>query len=112
MNKFKQYLMESKVKMKPGLHQIDNQIEKYIEKIEKEIDKIDDNPIFQKKINQLLVDLSKEHSEFIMALRSVVAALDRGAQVVPKVKPEANVKGVKQDEFEDGEQEENMEVEE
>jgi len=80
--KFKQYLVEGKAKMKPKLHKLDNTIEKFIEDIEKQIDDIEDNPVFQRKINQLLVDMSKEHSEFIMS---------------PLRKPEAVVKGVKQD---------------
>jgi len=95
--KFKQYLVEGKAKMKPKLHKLDNTIEKFIEDIEKQIDDIEDNPVFQRKINQLLVDMSKEHSEFIMSLRAIVAALDRGAQMIPLRKPEAVVKGVKQD---------------
>jgi len=110
MNRFKQYLTESKVKIKPKLHVLDDQIEKFIEFIEAEIDKVDDNPVFQRKMNQLLVDLSKEHSEFIMALRSIVAALDRGAQVIPKAKPEAISKGITPDDEEA--EEENIEKEE
>lgn len=110
--KFKQYLVEGKAKMKPKLHKLDNTIEKFIEDIEKQIDDIEDNPVFQRKINQLLVDMSKEHSEFIMALRAIVAALDRGAQVIPLVKPEAIAKGVKQDleQFQPNEDEEEIEV--
>ena len=85
--KFKGYLVEeSKPKLKPRLHLLDDKIEKFIEDIEGRIDKVEDNPVFQRKMNQLLVDMSKEHGEFILALRSVVAAMDRGGQVVPMLK--------------------------
>ena len=85
-DKFKDYLVEGKEKLKPRLHLLDDKIEKFIENIESRIDEIEDNPIFQRKMNQLLVDMSKEHGEFILALRSVVAAMDRGSQVVPMLK--------------------------
>lgn len=97
-NKFKAFLTEGKVKLKPKLHTLDNKIEVFIETIEKQIDKIEDNPVFQRKVNQLLVDLSKEHGEFILALRSVVAALDRGAQMIPVRKPEFQARGVNSEE--------------
>ena len=93
-NKFKNFLTEGKVKLKPKLHTLDNKIETFIETIEKQIDKIEDNPVFQRKLNQLLVDLSKEHGEFILALRALVAALDRGAQMVPARKPYFPARGV------------------
>ncbi len=85
-DKFKDYLVEGKEKLKPKLHLLDDKIEKFIEGIEERVDEIEDNPIFQRKMNQLLVDMSKEHGEFILALRSVVAAMDRGGQVVPMLK--------------------------
>jgi len=93
-DKLKTYLTEEKRKLKPGLHKLDDKIEKFIEDIEKQIDNITDNPVFQRKINQLLVDMSKEHGEFMLALRSVVAALDRGAQMVPMRKPEFMARGI------------------
>jgi len=110
--KLKTFLTEGKVKLKPKLHTLDNKIEAFIETIEKQIDKIEDNPVFQRKVNQLLVDLSKEHGEFILALRSVVAALDRGAQMVPARKPYFPARGVNQDEEvpEEGAPEEEEEV--
>ena len=113
-NKLRTYLTEQKKKMKPQLHKLDDAIEKFIENIEKEVDAIEDNPVFQRKMNQMIVDMSKEHSEFIMALRAVVAALDRGSQVIPMKKPEAIARGVRPDLVpqEGEEQEEEMEQEE
>ena len=97
--KFKGYLVEeSKPKLKPRLHLLDDKIEKFIEDIESRIDKVEDNPVFQRKMNQLLVDMSKEHGEFILALRSVVAAMDRGSQVIPSLKRfKLEPKGVRPD---------------
>jgi len=92
--KLKTFLTEEKRKLKPSLSKLDDKIEKFIEGIEKQIDMIEDNPVFQRKVNQLLVDMSKEHGEFILALRSVVAALDRGAQMIPSRRPEFVARGI------------------
>jgi hypothetical protein len=97
--KLKDYLIEGKEKLKPKLSLLDDKIEKFIEMLEKRVDNIEDNPVFQRKMNQLLVDMSKEHGEFILALRSVVAALDRGAQVIPSLKRHKfDARGVRPDE--------------
>jgi hypothetical protein len=50
----------------------------------KKINAVKDNPVFQKNAHQLLADMSKEHGEFIFALRRVVNALDREGQMIPK----------------------------
>ena len=85
--KFKGYLVEeSKPKLKPRLHLLDDKIEKFIEDIEARVDKVEGNPVFQRKMNQLLVDLSTEHGQFILALRSIVAAMDRIAGYTPSRK--------------------------
>ena len=97
-DRFKEYLVEGKDKLKPRLGLLDDKIEKFIEGIEKRVDEIEDNPVFQRKLNQLLVDMSKEHGEFILALRSVVAAIDRGGQMVPSLKRhELEPRGVRPD---------------
>ncbi len=112
-DKLKTFLTEEKRKLKPSLHKLDDKIEKFIEQIEKQIDAVEENPVFQRKVNQLLVDLSKEHGEFILALRSVVAALDRGAQMIPMRKPEFMARGIdRQTEEEPEEQEQEEEVKE
>ena len=98
-DKFKDYLVEGKEKLKPKLHLLDDKIETFIEKIEKRVDEIEDNPVFQRKMNQLIVDMSKEHGEFILALRSVVAAMDRGGQVIPSLKRHSfDPRGISQEE--------------
>lgn len=99
-DKFKEFLVEEtkKKKLKPKLKLLDDKIESFLEAIEKQIDEIEDNPVFRKKMNQLLVDLSKEHGEFILALRAIVAALDRGSQRPPMVRrPDFAARGVNPD---------------
>ena len=94
-DKFKEYLVEQKEKLKPRLHLLDDKIEKFIEDIEARVDKVEGNPVFQRKMNQLLVDLSKEHGEFILALRSIVAAMDRIGQYTPtKRETEFKARGI------------------
>lgn len=85
--KFKKALYEAESKnekMLPQLHKLDDSIESFIQKLEKKINATKDNPVFQRKAHQLLANMSKEHGEFIMALRAVVNALDREGQMIPQ----------------------------
>lgn len=82
--KFKKTLLEANEKMLPKLHKLDDTIENFIQQLEKKINAVKDNPIFQRNAHQLLSDMSKEHGEFIFALRRVVNALDREGQRIPK----------------------------
>ena len=70
-------------KMLAKLHGLDDTIEDFISGLEDKINAIEDNPMFIKKAHQLLANMSKEYSEFIMALRGVVNAVDRKGQVLP-----------------------------
>ena len=70
-------------KMLNQLHTLDDQIEEFIDGLENKIMEVDDNPVFVKKAQQLLADMSKEYSEFIMALRAVVNSVDRKGQMLP-----------------------------
>lgn len=83
---------QGKAKIKPKLQKLDDQIDDFISMVIKEIDKYEDNPMFQKKMNQMLVDLSKEQAEFLVALSQLVTALDRGPQMIPKRR--AHARGV------------------
>jgi hypothetical protein len=71
-------------KMLNQLHDLDNKIEDFIQKLEAKIDAVKDNPTFQQKAHNLLADMSREYAEFIIALRAVVNAVDRKSQIVPK----------------------------
>ncbi len=78
------------------LHELDDKIEDFVDNLEDEIMKVEDNPMFVKKAQQLLADMSKEYSEFIMALRSIVNAVDRKEKVLPSFeKQESKVRDIR-----------------
>lgn len=82
-------------KMLKGLHDLDDKIEDFIDKLEGEIIKVEDNPMFVKKAHQLLADMSKEYAEFIVALRAIVNAVDRKGKILPAFeKQESRVRDV------------------
>jgi hypothetical protein len=83
-------------KMLSKLHDLDDKIEDFINNLEDKIMGIEDNPVFIKKANQLLADMSKEYSEFIMALRAIVNAVDRKGQILPSFeKTESKVRDIR-----------------
>lgn len=75
-------------KMLGKLHDLDDKIEDFIDSLEDQIMSVEDNPVFVKKAQQLLADMSKEYSEFIMALRAIVNAVDRKGQMLPSIPPQ------------------------
>lgn len=88
--KFKEKLLEAKAKPKKKngkmldkLHELDRKIEDFIEKLEDQINSIEDNPVYVRKCHKLIASMSKEYSEFIVALRAIVNALDRKSQIGP-----------------------------
>ena len=100
--KLRQHLLEGKApakketKMLKKLHELDDMIEDFVDGLEDEIMKTEDNPMFQKKAHQLLADMSKEYSEFIMALRAIVNAVDRKEKIVPMFdKQESRVRDIR-----------------
>lgn len=108
MGKFREILQEAKKKngkknesngkngkMLKKLHELDDKIEEFVDSLEDEIMATEDNPMFIKKANQLLADMSKEYSEFIMALRAIVNAVDRKGKILPAFeKQESRVRDV------------------
>jgi len=86
---------QKKKKMLKKLHTLDDSIEDFVSELEDEILSVEDNPMFIKKANQLLADMSKEYSEFISALRSIVNAVDRKSQVLASFdKTESRVRDI------------------
>lgn len=84
-----------KGKMLKKLHVLDDQIEDFIDQIEDEIMAVEGNPVFVKKAHQLLADMSKEYSEFIVAIRAIVNAVDRKEKILPAFeKQESRVRDV------------------
>jgi len=80
-------LDEAKKGVRRKLQLLDDSIDDYMDYIKAEIDKLDENPVYQRQMYQLLADTTKEHSEFLMALKRVASSLDSGAMVIPKSKP-------------------------
>lgn len=115
--KIDKYLTEKQNKMliKGKLQKLDRVVDEFILYLEKKIDVIDDfqHPVFKQKMEQLLADTTKEHGEFMLAMRNVAAALDRGPMIIAVDKGMA--KGVnvaqKATDVEDVEEEEVEEVE-
>jgi len=85
-------LSESKNGFRRKVQTLDDTIDDFIDSVEKKIDEIKDNPNFQRKMYQLLADTTKEHSEFLMAMKRVASAIDSGAKVIPFTKGEAGDK--------------------
>lgn len=99
MSKIKDALHEAEKKngskkMLPELHALDDKIEDFIQKLEKKINDVKDNPIFVRNAHQLLGDMSKEYSEFMFALRAIVNAVDRKGFALPKEKPIGRVRDI------------------
>jgi len=98
--KFREVLNEASTKKREGkmlrkLHVLDDTIEDFIDELEDGIMSVEDNPVFVKKAHQLLADMSKEYSEFIVALRAIVNAVDRKEKILPAFeKQESRVRDV------------------
>ena len=97
-------LTESKKGMRRKAQILEDHIDDFVDEIEKKIDKIEENPTFQTQMFQMLADMNKELSEFIMAIKTICATLDSGAKVMPKTK--AVAKGNKVGEQDPGMEEE------
>lgn len=119
IKKIDTYLTEKKNKrlIKSKLQKLDREIDDFIMYLENKIDVIDDTqyPVFQRKMEQLLADTVKEHGEFILAMRNIAAALDRGPMIIAQDKGAAkgvNVAQKAMDTEEPEEEEEFIEEEE
>jgi hypothetical protein len=75
-------LNEARGGVRNKVQKLDAQIDKFMDFLEDEIEKIDENPVFQDRAYQLLANTTKEHSEFLMAVKRVAMALDsKGAKI-------------------------------
>lgn len=95
---------ESKKGMRRKAQILEDKIDDFVDEIEKKIDKIEENPVFQNQMFQMLANVNKELQEFLMAIKSVCATLDSGSKILPKTKTVAKGNKV-------GEQEPGMEQE-
>ena len=93
---------QSKNTLKGGLRKLDDHMDAFGDEIEREIEKIEDNPSFQYKIGLMLSNLEKEQGEYLIALRQIVQTIGKSAGIIPQVRGHA--KGAMPDEnFDDTE---------
>lgn len=62
---------------------LEDQVDDFIDRIEGVIGGIKDNPVLQKQLYQMLADMNKEQSEFIMAVKRICQVLDSGSKTIP-----------------------------
>jgi molybdopterin-biosynthesis enzyme MoeA-like protein len=82
----KEPINEAKKGIRRKVQILEDKIDDFMDVLEKKIDNIDENPVFQQKMYQMLADTVKEHDEFVMAMKRVAATLDSGAKTVPSTK--------------------------
>jgi Mg2+ and Co2+ transporter CorA len=80
---------QSKKALRNGLRVLEDHMDKFVEDIENEIEKIEDNPSFQYSIGLMLANLEKEQGEYILALRQVVQTIGKKAGIIPQVRAHA-----------------------
>jgi len=80
-------LMESTKGNRRKCQVLEDKIDDFMDQIEKEIDKIEDNPTFQRAMYQLMANTSKEMQEFVAILKQMCQVLDSGAKVIPAELP-------------------------
>jgi hypothetical protein len=88
---------KSKDVLKKEMRKLDDHIDVFATKVEDEIEKIEDNPVFKYKLQLMLTNMEKEQGEFLIALRQVVHTIGTGIVpqarghakgIVPEKKPE------------------------
>jgi hypothetical protein len=90
---------KSKIVLKKELIKLDDHMDTFVEMIESEIDKIEDNPSFQYKIGLMLANMEKEQGEYVLALRQIVQTIGKKASIIPQTR--AHAKGMVPDPNED-----------
>ena len=110
-------LNESTKGMRRKCQVIEDKIDDFMDQIESEIDKIDDNPTFQRSMYQMLANTTKEYNEYLAIMKQVCQSLDSGAKVMPAEKPAVGEKMEandniqdKQDELEEEDNDEEFEL--
>jgi hypothetical protein len=91
---------------------IEDKIDDFMDQIEVEIDKIDDNPTFQRSMYQMLANTTKEYNEYLAIMKQVCQSLDSGAKVMPAEKPAVGEKMEANDNMQDEQEQEELEEEE
>jgi phage-related minor tail protein len=84
-------LTEATKGMRRDAQVLEDQVDDFIDKVEGVIGGIKDNPVLQKQLYQMLADMNKEQSEFIMAVKRICQVLDSGSKTIPNIQPEGGV---------------------
>jgi len=84
-------LNEAKSGMRREAQILEDAVDDFHDQIEKEVEKIQDNPVLQKQLHQLRADLMKEQGEFISALKRICSVLDSGSKTIPNIIPPGQV---------------------
>lgn len=75
--------------LKIQLQKLDADIDRIMDNVETEIEKIEENPTFKNKLAQMLVNSEKEAGEFVIAIRQLINTLSRSANIIPDVRGHA-----------------------
>jgi predicted transcriptional regulator len=86
----KERIDEARAGMRRKAQILEDKIDDFFDEIERKIDTLEETPVFQTKMLQMLADATKEHNEFVMALKQICQTLDSGAKVIPNTKPHHN----------------------
>lgn len=87
LDKIDEAVAKNKPMVRNKLKRLDSTIDEFLDLLEDKAMKIEDNPMFQQQVLQLLADTTKEHGEFMMALKRVSQALDSKSQKLGAIKP-------------------------
>ncbi len=82
-------LTEATKGMRRRAQVLEDKVDDFFDEIEKKIQNLEETPVFQTKMLQMLSDATKEHNEFIMALKQICQTLDSGSKVIPNRHPHA-----------------------
>ena len=88
--KYQEVMNESTKGYRRKVQLLDDRIDNLIDDIEKKIQKEDENPTYQRQLHQMLANMTKEHSEFMMAIKRVASTIDGGSKTIPQTQGHAN----------------------
>lgn len=93
LNKIDEAVSKEKdsAKVRNFLKDLDGTIDDFMDMLESKAMEIEENPMFQQQVLQLLADTTKEHGEFLMSLKRVAQALDSKSQKLGMIKPEGKL---------------------
>jgi uncharacterized phage infection (PIP) family protein YhgE len=92
---FKSYqrvITESTKGMRKKSQGLEDSIDDFMDQLEEEINKIEDNPTFQRKMYQMLANTTKEYNEFLAMMKQVCQTIDSGAKLLPAEAPQVGEK--------------------